>query len=104
MLSNAIKFSDKHNGNIFIFTKIQHIQNGNFNKQIIVSIKDEGVGIDNTILPRIFSKFVSKSENGIGLGLYISKSIIEAHGGKIWAEKNKDGKGVTFNFTIPFRN
>jgi signal transduction histidine kinase len=97
-----MKFSNKHEEKIFIFTEIQNFQNRTYNdKQVLVSIKDDGVGIDNTIMPRLFSKFVTKSENGIGLGLYISKSIIEAHGGKIWAGNNKDGKGATFNFTIP---
>ena len=102
ILSNAIKFSNKHDGKIFIFTEIQEIQNVTFTKQVLISIKDEGIGIDNTIIPRLFSKFVTKSENGIGLGLYISKNIIEAHGGKIWAENNINGKGATFIFTIPF--
>ena len=102
ILSNAIKFSNKYDGKIFIFTEIQDFQNATFTKQVLVSIKDEGVGIDNTIIPRLFSKFVTKSENGIGLGLYISKNIIEAHDGKIWAENNINGKGATFNFTIPF--
>ena len=102
ILSNAIKFSNKYDGKIFIFTEIQDFQNVTFTKQVLVSIKDEGIGIDNTIIPRLFSKFVTKSENGIGLGLYISKNIIEAHDGKIWAENNINGKGATFNFTIPF--
>jgi len=102
ILSNAIKFSNKYDGKIFIFTEIQDFQNATFTKQVLVSIKDEGIGIDNTIIPRLFSKFVTKSENGIGLGLYISKNIIEAHDGKIWAENNINGKGATFNFTIPF--
>jgi signal transduction histidine kinase len=102
ILSNAIKFSNKYDGKIFIFTEIQDFQNVTFTKQVLVTIKDEGIGIDNTIIPRLFSKFVTKSENGLGLGLYISKNIIEAHGGKIWAENNINGKGATFNFTIPF--
>jgi signal transduction histidine kinase len=102
ILSNAIKFSNKSGGKIFVFTRIQNFQNEYFNKQALVSIKDQGVGIDNTIIPKLFSKFVTRSENGIGLGLYISKSIIESHGGIIWAENNGDGKGATFYFTIPF--
>ena len=60
-----------------------------------------GNGIDVEILPRLFTKFVSKSFHGTGLGLYISKSIVEAHGGKIWGENNKDGRGATFGFRIP---
>jgi signal transduction histidine kinase len=68
---------------------------------ITVSVKDEGSGINPDIIPRLFSKFATASEKGTGLGLYISKKIIEAHGGKIWAENNKDGKGATFAFTLP---
>ncbi|HEY7079550.1 MAG TPA: HAMP domain-containing sensor histidine kinase [Nitrososphaeraceae archaeon] len=67
---------------------------------VIVSIKDEGTGIDPEILPRLFTKFVSKSESGLGLGLYISKNLIESHGGKLWGENNIDGKGATFGFSL----
>jgi signal transduction histidine kinase len=67
---------------------------------IVVSIKDNGIGIDPEILPRLFTKFASKSELGLGLGLYISKSIILAHGGKIWGENNEDGNGATFAFSL----
>jgi signal transduction histidine kinase len=68
---------------------------------ITVSVKDAGSGINPDIIPRLFSKFATASEKGTGLGLYISKKIIEIHGGKIWAENNKDGKGATFAFTLP---
>jgi signal transduction histidine kinase len=68
---------------------------------ITVSVKDTGSGINPDIIPRLFSKFVTASEKGTGLGLYISKKIVEAHGGKIWAENNKDGQGATFAFTLP---
>ena len=68
---------------------------------VIVSIKDTGSGIDPEIMPRLFTKFSSKSFKGTGLGLYISKSIVEAHGGRIWAENNVDGKGATFSFGLP---
>ena len=70
----------------------------------MVSIKDTGQGIDTEIFPRLFLKFAAKSETGTGLGLFISKSIVEAHGGKIWAENNSssDGKkGAVFTFSIP---
>jgi two-component system, OmpR family, sensor histidine kinase VicK len=64
-------------------------------------VKNSGAGIDPEILPRLFSKFATKSDKGTGLGLFISKSIIEAHGGKIWAENGVDGKGATFSFSLP---
>jgi two-component system, OmpR family, sensor histidine kinase VicK len=70
------------------------------NKAIIVSVKDSGQGIDSSILPRLFTKFASKSYKGTGLGLFISKGIIEAHGGKIWGENNPDGRGATFSFSL----
>jgi signal transduction histidine kinase len=96
LLSNAIKFTEE--GSIIVATEI----NDNDNKNaIIVRVKDSGVGIDSEVLPKLFAKFVSKSFQGTGLGLFISKSIIEAHGGKIWAENNSDGKGATLSFTLP---
>ncbi|MFL6339794.1 MAG: sensor histidine kinase [Nitrososphaeraceae archaeon] len=68
---------------------------------ITITVKDTCSGINPDIILRLFSKFVTASEKGTGLGLYISKKIVEAHGGKIWAENNKDGRGATFAFTIP---
>ncbi|MDQ4067262.1 MAG: HAMP domain-containing histidine kinase, partial [Thermoproteota archaeon] len=65
------------------------------------SVQDTGTGIHDDIMPRLFTKFATKSQTGTGLGLLITKSIIEAHGGKIWAENNDDGKGATFTFTLP---
>lgn len=94
ILSNAIKFTKK--GSIGVETKIEEDAN-----QVIVNVKDSGSGIDHEILPKLFSKFTTKSFSGTGLGLFISKSIIEAHGGKIWAENNADGIGATFSFSIP---
>ena len=73
----------------------------NNSKEVIVTVKDTGTGINPEILPRLFSKFVTKSQKGTGLGLFISKSIIEAHGGRIWAENNAKGKGATFSFSLP---
>ena len=69
---------------------------------MIVSVIDRGNGIDREILPRLFTKFATKSNQGTGLGLYIAKNIIEAHGGQIWAQDNADGKGATFSFSLPF--
>jgi len=95
LLSNAIKFTQEEGGSITIRTEIM-------NSRILVSIKDTGTGIDPEILPRLFTKFVTKPETGgTGLGLFISKSIVEAHGGSIWAENNKDGKGASFTFSLP---
>jgi signal transduction histidine kinase len=77
-------------------------ENKNNPKEIIVKIKDTGIGIDSEIMPRLFTKFATKSEKGTGLGLYISKNIVEAHGGRIWAENNTDGEqGAKFAFSLP---
>jgi signal transduction histidine kinase len=73
------------------------------NSALVVSVEDSGLGIDPEIYPKLFSKFATKSEEGTGLGLYISKKIVEAHGGKIWAENNKNGRGSTFYFTLPLQ-
>ena len=71
------------------------------NDHVVVSVKDTGQGINPEILPKLFTKFATKSETGTGLGLFISKSIIEAHGGKIWAENNMRGSGAIFTFSLP---
>jgi two-component system sensor histidine kinase VicK len=68
---------------------------------VVVIVKDTGMGIDDEIFPKLFTKFASKSFHGTGLGLYISKRIVEAHGGRIWAENNRDEKGATFSFSLP---
>jgi signal transduction histidine kinase len=94
LLDNSINSSQE--GIISVTTTIDPDTNN-----ITVSVKDGGSGINPNIIPRLFSKFATASERGTGLGLYISKKIIDAHGGKIWAENNKDGKGATFGFTLP---
>jgi signal transduction histidine kinase len=97
LLSNAIKFSKENGGTITI-----RVQKKDNNDDVLVSVKDSGAGIDPEILPRLFTKFATKSETGgTGLGLYISKSIVESHGGRILAQNNSDGKGSTFSFTLP---
>jgi len=98
LLSNAIKFTQK--GTISISTNIKTNMNNNID-EVIIRIRDTGVGIHPEILPRLFTKFVTRSDRGTGLGLFISKGIVEAHGGRIWAENNSDGKGATFSFTLP---
>lgn len=91
ILTNAIKFTKEG-----IIRVVLEEKDG----QAIVSIKDTGEGIDAEILPKLFEKFVTKSEQGTGLGLYLAKGIIKAHGGTIWAENNMDGKGATFAFAL----
>jgi two-component system sensor histidine kinase VicK len=71
--------------------------------KVIVSVRDTGSGIAPEIYPNLFTKFASKSEKGTGLGLFLSKNIIESHGGKIGAENNSDGKGATFTFSLPIQ-
>jgi len=92
LLNNCIKFTKE--GTISLNVEEKDIQ-------ALVTVKDTGSGIDPEMLPRVFSKFATKSEKGAGLGLFICKSIIEAHGGRIWAENNSNGKGATFSFTLP---
>jgi signal transduction histidine kinase len=93
LISNSLKFT--HRGSITVDTKIT-------DGKALVSIIDTGTGIDPEILPKIFTKFATRSMTGTGLGLFISKSIVEAHGGKIWVEKNPPGEqGATITFTIP---
>ncbi|MBV9179527.1 MAG: HAMP domain-containing histidine kinase [Nitrososphaeraceae archaeon] len=92
LLNNAVKFTNE--GTIRIITEKN-------NGDIVIGINDTGTGIDPDILPRLFTKFTTKSNSGTGLGLFISKSIIKAHDGRIWAENNTDGKGATFYFSIP---
>ena len=94
LISNAIKFTEE--GTIIITSTKEEKEN-----KVVISVKDSGIGIHPDILPRLFQKFATKSYQGTGLGLYISKSIVEAHGGKMWAENNSDGKGATFSFSLP---
>jgi signal transduction histidine kinase len=104
LLNNAIKFTEGKGGDIHVTAEGKGETDGggdNNYKEFVVSIKDTGTGIDPELYPRLFTKFATKSEAGTGLGLFISKSIIEAHGGKIWAQNNKGDKGATFGFSLP---
>jgi signal transduction histidine kinase len=92
LLDNASYFTTK--GQISITVQKQ-------GSEVAVAISDTGRGIDPEILPKLFTKFATKSEKGTGLGLYICKAIIEAHGGRMWAENNPTGGGATFHFTLP---
>jgi two-component system sensor histidine kinase VicK len=93
LISNAIKFTQE--GVIKVSVEVKD------NRDAVINIKDNGEGIDSEIMPRLFTKFATKSIMGTGLGLFISKSIVDAHGGKIWGENNKDGRGATFTFSLP---
>ena len=106
LLDNASKFTEKGEITISIIVEEKDGNNNdnNNNSNITIRIQDTGKGIDSEILPRLFKKFATKSERGTGLGLYISKNIVEAHGGKIWIEKTSNGKGTVFVFSLPTRN
>jgi two-component system, OmpR family, sensor histidine kinase VicK len=94
LLNNAIKFTKE--GTISINADMKED-----NSEVIITIRDTGAGIDPEILPRLFTKFATKSATGTGLGLFISKSIVEAHGGRMWTENSPDGKGAIFSFSLP---
>lgn len=100
LINNAIKFTSKKGGTISVAAEKRN-GSKNDNQEVVVNIVDTGEGIHHEIIPRLFTKFASKSNSGTGLGLYISKSIIESHGGRIWAENNPDGKGAIFSFSLP---
>jgi len=97
LLSNSLKFTE--NGNITIESYVEKDKTKDI-EYVVVNITDSGQGIDPEILPRLFTKFVSKSFEGTGLGLFISKSIVHSHNGEIWAYNNP-GNGATFCFKIP---
>jgi two-component system sensor histidine kinase VicK len=103
LLNNAIKFTK---GGEAEDKTITIIVDNKDDKAVVVSVEDTGIGIDPEIFPKLFSKFITNSDTGTGLGLFISKNIVEAHGGKMWAENNNDvfGKrtrGARFCFTLP---
>jgi signal transduction histidine kinase len=95
IINNAIKFTDQ--GVITIIGKVN-------STELSVQISDTGKGIDHEIISRLFDKFVSRSEQGTGLGLFISKNIIESHGGTITGFNQGNGTGATFTFTLPLNS
>ena len=118
LLNNALKFTKE--GTVTVTTTIRRkdvVDRDNHGEgeeregaaEVVIAVKDTGSGIDPGLMPRLFTKFATKSYQGTGLGLFISKSIVEAHGGKIWAENNNNNgsdsdrkhKGATFYFTLP---
>jgi signal transduction histidine kinase len=107
LIGNSVKFIDGE-GTITVTVEKKKGDNSSQinsktknNEMIFVTVKDNGKGIDKEIMPKLFTKFVTKSFQGTGLGLYISKKIMEAHGGSLSAENNLDGKGATFCFSLP---
>ena len=94
LLNNALKFTVEG-------TIIVNAQKNPETHEAMITIKDSGTGIDPEIIPNMFSKFITKSKRGVGLGLYIAKNIVEAHGGKINAYNNINEKGATFVVTLP---
>jgi signal transduction histidine kinase len=93
LLNNALKFTKDGRIEISLSETDDH--------QVLLKIMDSGAGIDPEIMPRLFSKFVTKGEAGTGLGLYIAKNIVQEHGGRMWAENNASGRGASFYFTLP---
>jgi signal transduction histidine kinase len=102
LLNNAIKFTSRGEITISVI-ELKHNNNDDDdgNGEIQINIKDTGTGLSPAILPKLFSKFVSTDSGGTGLGLFVSKNIVEAHGGKIYAQNNDDGIGAMFSFTFP---
>ena len=95
LLNNAVKFTKQ--GHITISTEKEK----KYGREVIVRVTDSGSGIDPDIMSRLFTKFATKSHTGTGLGLYICRSIVETHAGKMWAENNRDDRGATFSFSLP---
>jgi signal transduction histidine kinase len=107
LVGNAIKFSNEGDTVTVSVSEENNMQNfkknenSERNRVLLIRVEDTGKGIDPEIMPRLFKKFASKSDKGMGLGLFISKNIVEAHGGVIWADIPNAEKGATFSFTIP---
>lgn len=101
LLNNAIKFTARGEITISVIELKHYDDDDDGNGQIQINIKDTGTGLSPAILPKLFSKFVSTDSGGTGLGLFVSRNIVEAHGGKIQAQNNDDGIGAMFSITIP---
>lgn len=92
LIKNAIKFTERGTVSVSLVKRDGYAE---------ISVKDTGRGIEPEIMPRLFSKFATDSDQGTGLGLFISRGIVEAHGGRVWAQNNPNGQGATFTFTLP---
>src|SRR5262249_51523730 len=107
LLSNAVKFTEEGSITVTVKKELNNNNNDAATSQInpygfvVVGVRDTGKGVHPSIKSKLFEKFETRSQKGIGLGLYISRNIVEGHGGKIWAEDNADGKGATFFFSLP---
>jgi signal transduction histidine kinase len=108
LLTNAIKFTKKYGGVVSVEVQKKGGKEDGGQEVVVITVRDTGQGIDPEIFPKLFTKFATKSFQGTGLGLFISLNIVEAHGGKIWAENNINAeglnKGSVFYFTLPIIN
>ena len=95
LVDNAIKFSTSARSPSVVITAMK---DGNYAK---VKVMDNGPGIASNLMPKLFTKTFLTSESGTGLGLYVSRLVVEVHGGKIWAENNAGIPGASFIFTLP---
>jgi signal transduction histidine kinase len=103
LVSNAYKFSNE-NSDVAISIKEDSdnkYANSKNNNNVVISVSDKGKGISQTMIPHLFERFATDSESGTGLGLYITKKLVEAHEDSIWGYNNNNGKGTTFEFTLP---
>jgi len=107
LLNNALNSSNQRmiqDNKIVLPIEVSMEKDENTSEEIVIMVKDRGIGIDRSINKKLFTKFVTTSDGGTGLGLYVSKSLVEAHGGKIWAFNNDNEQGATFCFTLPLKS
>ncbi|MGH9912330.1 MAG: sensor histidine kinase, partial [Nitrososphaeraceae archaeon] len=106
LINNAINSSNKRRiaGNDEIFPIEVFMKKDDSSEEITTMVRDGGTGIDKSMTGKLFTKFVTTTDGGTGLGLYVSKNLVEAHGGKIWAYNNSNGRGATFCFTLPLKS
>jgi signal transduction histidine kinase len=106
LLNNALNSSHQRmiRDNIAVLPIEVSMKKDSTSEEIVIMVNDKGMGIHKSIIEKMFTKFVTTSDGGTGLGLYVSKSLIEAHGGRIWAYNNTDEQGATFCFTLPLRS
>lgn len=104
LLSNALDFTKDGTITMKVYDlsiRSDDKEDHDTQESIAIEVKDTGSGINEEIMPRLFEKFSRRSDSGAGLGLYISKKIVDMHGGKFWAQNNRGAKGATFTFTLP---